>query len=37
MGLTANLSTAVQAMKEAQAARAKKIFWVEMPVSVGWQ
>lgn len=33
LGLTASLSTAVQAMKEAQAARAKKMFWLEMPVS----
>lgn len=32
-GLTASLSTAVQAMKDAQAARAKKMFWLEMPVS----
>jgi hypothetical protein len=37
MGFTASLSTAVQAMKEAQAARAKKMFWLEMPVSAGWQ
>lgn len=36
-GLTANLSTAVQAMKEAQAARTKKMFWVDTPVSAGRQ
>lgn len=32
--LTASLSTAVQAMKEAQAARAKKMVWLDTPVSV---
>lgn len=34
---TANLSTAVHAMKDAQAVRAKKMDWVGMPLSVGQQ
>jgi hypothetical protein len=34
-GLTASLSTAVRAMKDAQAARAKKMFWLDTPVSAG--
>jgi hypothetical protein len=32
-GLTAALSTAVQAMKATHAARAKNMFWLEIPVS----